>query len=70
MTRTTRWMALCAFAFGLSFASVAFAACNSRCFETCKDNAIANCVASGGGDRCYTDATYGRCYRQCGCIIP
>ncbi|MCD7098882.1 hypothetical protein [Stenotrophomonas sp. MMGLT7] len=69
MTHTTRWLALCAFAFGMSFASVAFAACTSRCFETCKDYAIANCLA-GGGDRCYTDATCARCYRQCGCVIP
>jgi len=59
MTRTNKLLAVCAFAFGLTFASSAFAACNARCFDTCQTS-----------DRCYLDVTYAHCYRQCGCIIP
>lgn len=70
MTRTNKLLAVCAFAFGLTFASSAFAACNARCFDTCQTNAINRCLAGGGGDRCYLDVTYAHCYRQCGCIIP
>lgn len=70
MTRTTKLMALCAFAFGLSFASAALAACNQSCFSQCQTSAINRCLANGGGDECYLDSTYYRCYRQCGCIIP
>ncbi|ROU08980.1 hypothetical protein [Lysobacter enzymogenes] len=72
MTRKTKLMALCAFAFGLSFAaSSAIAACNTRCFNTCKTNAINNCIANGGTQEdCNIDTTYYHCYRNCGCIIP
>lgn len=69
MTRTTKLMALCAFAFGLSLASTAIAACNSNCFNSCKTAAINRCIANGGIE-CDTDVTYYHCYRQCGCIIP
>lgn len=70
MTRNTKLMALCAFAFGLTFATQALAACNTRCFNTCRTNAINACLANGGGDLCYTDYSYSHCYRNCGCIIP
>lgn len=70
MIRTTKLMTLCAFVFGLSFATTAFAACNSSCFSRCQTAAIDQCLADGGGDECYVDVTYYHCYRNCGCIIP
>ena len=70
MIRTTKLMTLCAFVFGMSFATTAFAACNGVCFSQCQTRAIDRCLAAGGGEECYWDSTYYQCYRQCGCIIP
>lgn len=69
MTRNSRWMALCAFVFGLGFAASAVAACNTTCLNNCKTRELNKCLAAGGGDWCYQD-DYGQCYRPCGCIIP
>lgn len=69
MTRTTKLMALAAFVFGVSFASMSVAACNGNCFRACQNAAINRCVQNGGTN-CESDVVYAHCYRQCGCIIP
>lgn len=69
MKRVTKLMALGAFVFGVSFASISAAACSSSCFLSCQNAAINRCVQNGGAN-CNEDQIYAHCYRQCGCIIP
>ncbi len=69
MTRSTKLMTLCAFVFGLSFASAAFA---RDCVTECKRAAIAQCLllaAEGEAEACYT-ADYSYCRVACGVNLP
>ncbi|ATE74199.1 hypothetical protein IEQ11_24665 [Lysobacter capsici] len=69
MTRSTKLMTLCAFVFGLSFASAAFA---RDCVTECKRAAIAQCLllaAEGEAEACYT-ADYSYCRVACGVVLP
>jgi hypothetical protein len=69
MIGTTKMMALCAFVFGLSFASAVFA---RDCVTECKRAAIAQCLliaAEGEAEACYT-ADYSYCRRVCGVNPP
>ncbi|MBX9402393.1 hypothetical protein K4L06_13845 [Lysobacter sp. BMK333-48F3] len=61
------FLAVCAFAFGMTIASSAGAfACNNTCRLGC-ETALTNCENSGG-TRCWVD--YYNCYRRCGCVLP
>lgn len=64
MIRTTKLMTLCAFVFGLSFATSVFA---RDCFTECKRAGIARCLLvapEGGEEACYL-ANYDYCRDVC-----
>lgn len=71
MTEKTKLAALCAFAFGLSFATAALAGqeYDLICLSNCQQIEIEKCQAAGGGDECRL-VNIDHCYYQCPLIFP
>lgn len=71
MTRTTKLATVCAFLFGMSFATAVFAGQDYDliCLSNCQSIEIQKCRDAGGGDECLY-VNYDHCYYQCPLIYP